>query len=881
MSDYSSLKATINANVKANNNHEITGSIMNSVLNAMVDSLGAGYQFMGVATPTNPGSAQTPDYKCFYLATTPGAYTYLGGLVVSDGEVALLKWDSAWTKEVTGIASADQLNRLTQEIGVNLLGSVVMTDTSLQIRSSGKFITGSGYVNPDPSAVIILLPCTKGDIVYLVANNSGDCKYAYLPSDSVNTYDTISFCSGTGLNALSGEIILNDIPSDCKCLYILVGRGDSVYLQKIVSNCEFVYKHEEEINELQDDTDKIHREFGFYYSGANAALSSCPYRKTGLFIRGNGEATSNPDAIYLMIPFESGEKIVVNGKSDACKYAYLTSDVLVAGSIAPFCSGYSSTIGADGLTEVVAVADCKFLYVLVTNTAGSNFVNYVKGGVNGDIEELKLQLPALYYKSFTTDTNINKFFKELYLAEDTDYSLVKKVRVTNCILDGTQYYVGVTFRNAQNQYLYGTNYAFSTLEEAQAFKKEIFATSNVFAVADYDAIVDEGGATDWMDVTLLEAVNNIHLSPAIEEYIHNNKLSSNVYETSDGKYLRFAMFSDPHYSGNDSQEAIYRNNLLIDSINKLQKEKPLQFIISGGDTGVAGVTNGVLADPLPDFRETFLTKFPAQFFSALGNHDGFTVEQWKDAFYHDTQFSFETDGYYFIFLDVYMDGVYDGSERVLSHVLRCYVGTDPTSELRVLLAQYDVDVDSNGYCVLQDVLDIPELAAQFTAQVDYEYQGIDFEFLETELEKAKRLKKKPFVVAHTTMDDSEANKLRFAHLLHDYDAIYLKGHEHYSYHQWDNPDSSLSRHYTSCPGWFALDWGGYGGNQTPWAIDVIEIGDDGNLKVVHYIPAQTHTRGGQTYNIEESTTEYIIEQSGKSLVRASFDLRDFNNNAKG
>lgn len=116
MSEYSSLKATINANVKTNGNQEITGSIMNSVLNEMVNSLGAGYQFMGVATPTNPGSAQTPDYKCFYLATTPGTYTNLGDLVVADGEVALLKWDSAWTKEATGIASQAKLTELGQEI---------------------------------------------------------------------------------------------------------------------------------------------------------------------------------------------------------------------------------------------------------------------------------------------------------------------------------------------------------------------------------------------------------------------------------------------------------------------------------------------------------------------------------------------------------------------------------------------------------------------------------------------------------------------------------------------------------------------------------------------------------------------------------------------
>lgn len=120
MSNYSSLKATINANIKANNNHEITGAITNSVLNAMVNSLGAGYQFMGVATPTNPGSAQTPDYKCFYLATTPGTYTNLGGLVVADGEVAILKYDTSWTKEVTGIATAAQLNQLGQKVsGIN------------------------------------------------------------------------------------------------------------------------------------------------------------------------------------------------------------------------------------------------------------------------------------------------------------------------------------------------------------------------------------------------------------------------------------------------------------------------------------------------------------------------------------------------------------------------------------------------------------------------------------------------------------------------------------------------------------------------------------------------------------------------------------------
>ena len=113
-------------------------------LNAMVNSLGAGYQYAGVATPaTNPG---TPDAKVFYLASTPGTYTYLGGLVVADGEVALLKYDSSWTKEVTGIASADKLSQLGQEKidilpGYNLFNKNELYPGSF--LSDGSLYTGS------------------------------------------------------------------------------------------------------------------------------------------------------------------------------------------------------------------------------------------------------------------------------------------------------------------------------------------------------------------------------------------------------------------------------------------------------------------------------------------------------------------------------------------------------------------------------------------------------------------------------------------------------------------------------------------------------------------------------------------------------------------
>ena len=113
MSNYNSLKATIDANIKQNGNQEITGQILNSVLNAMVTTLGTGYQFAGVATiATNPG---TPDAKVFYIANGKGTYEKFGGLEVTEDDVVVFYWDTAWHKVATGIASQEKLSELNSD----------------------------------------------------------------------------------------------------------------------------------------------------------------------------------------------------------------------------------------------------------------------------------------------------------------------------------------------------------------------------------------------------------------------------------------------------------------------------------------------------------------------------------------------------------------------------------------------------------------------------------------------------------------------------------------------------------------------------------------------------------------------------------------------
>lgn len=94
MANYASLKSAIQQVIRENGNEEITGALLQQSLLAMVDAMGAGYQFIGKAFPnTNPG---TPDYNVFYIAG-PGTYPNFGGIVISDGYMGFLAYNGNWS----------------------------------------------------------------------------------------------------------------------------------------------------------------------------------------------------------------------------------------------------------------------------------------------------------------------------------------------------------------------------------------------------------------------------------------------------------------------------------------------------------------------------------------------------------------------------------------------------------------------------------------------------------------------------------------------------------------------------------------------------------------------------------------------------------------
>lgn len=104
MAQYQNLQATIDAQIKANGIQSITGPVLNAVLNSMVNVLGDGYRFRGIASPAdNPG---TPDNRVYYIAASAGTYANFGGVVVpDDGYIYIITFDAAWAVVKTEMAA--------------------------------------------------------------------------------------------------------------------------------------------------------------------------------------------------------------------------------------------------------------------------------------------------------------------------------------------------------------------------------------------------------------------------------------------------------------------------------------------------------------------------------------------------------------------------------------------------------------------------------------------------------------------------------------------------------------------------------------------------------------------------------------------------------
>lgn len=106
---YNTLKSDISSTIKTNGTGDITGDRLQKVLLSIVNTMGMGFQFAGVATPTTnplPWGDQIPR---FWLAAGAGAYTHFGGVIVT-ADIAVITWTPGATSggkyEQTGVYTA-------------------------------------------------------------------------------------------------------------------------------------------------------------------------------------------------------------------------------------------------------------------------------------------------------------------------------------------------------------------------------------------------------------------------------------------------------------------------------------------------------------------------------------------------------------------------------------------------------------------------------------------------------------------------------------------------------------------------------------------------------------------------------------------------------
>ena len=170
MANYATLISAIQAVIAENGNNEITGPILQQTLVAIVNSLGNGYQFIGLATPeTVPG---TPDQRVFYIGSA-GTYPNFGPAVVPSGYMGIFYYDTSWHFGTVAFPVGDA-TITTQKLADNSVTRDKLASTLAAILFSygykfmGKADTGTTPGTPDQQVAYLAGPGTYQNFNSLV-----------------------------------------------------------------------------------------------------------------------------------------------------------------------------------------------------------------------------------------------------------------------------------------------------------------------------------------------------------------------------------------------------------------------------------------------------------------------------------------------------------------------------------------------------------------------------------------------------------------------------------------------------------------------------------------------------------------------------------------
>lgn len=142
MSNYSTIKDVIDANIDANGEGYITGPVLNGVLKGMIDALGEGYQFMGFAAHNSrPGN---PDARVFYITLDAGTYSDFDGIEIT--KPSILYYDTFWHAQdfdgnfSTTLRVSDIVNTLNSNATDRPLSAAMGKELVLRLEALGEAV---------------------------------------------------------------------------------------------------------------------------------------------------------------------------------------------------------------------------------------------------------------------------------------------------------------------------------------------------------------------------------------------------------------------------------------------------------------------------------------------------------------------------------------------------------------------------------------------------------------------------------------------------------------------------------------------------------------------------------------------------------------------
>lgn len=238
MSNYATLKSAIQSAVYTNGNGEITGAGLQAVLLQIVNTVGDGYVFKGVATAGT--SAGTPDANVFYIAPA-GTYTNFGSsYTVPVGSIGVFVWDGSWSR--TTISTS--LNFDSQQ---DTLASYLAKLLTVKLTTLTPDSTENGFFNVDGSVT--------SSASFTIQKYAVDPNKIYTFSGAHSSSVTIPFLCWVDGN---GEFIRLDDPRTNYGSLTYVDRGavppqNAAYAWLNVQNSRAIRYNFKELSEVTND----------------------------------------------------------------------------------------------------------------------------------------------------------------------------------------------------------------------------------------------------------------------------------------------------------------------------------------------------------------------------------------------------------------------------------------------------------------------------------------------------------------------------------------------------------------------------------------------------------------------------------------------------